>query len=161
MQAIVAVNQNWGIGYKGDLLFRISADLKRFKEFTTGHTIVYGRKTLETFPKKRPLPNRRNIILSRQHTLQVEGAEICHSLAEAAALLNDIEDAYVIGGASVYADLLPVCTSVLVTKVQVNCKADCFFEDLDAHPDWNIAEQSSPMQENDYTYQFITYTRNV
>lgn len=95
MKAIVAVDQNWGIGYKGNLLFRISADLKRFQELTIGHTIVYGRKTLET------LDGRRNIMLSHDGTLRVLGAEICNGLAQAIALVNDPENTYVIGG--------PVC----------------------------------------------------
>lgn len=76
MKAIVAVDRNWGIGYNGDLLFHISADLKRFKELTIGHTLIYGRKTLETFPRKRPLDGRRNIILSHDGALRVPGAEV-------------------------------------------------------------------------------------
>lgn len=159
MKAIVAVDQNWGIGYNGELLFRISADLKRFKELTLGGTVVYGRKTLETFPGKRPLGGRRNIILSRDAALRVPGAEVCNSPEQAVALVSDAENAYVIGGASVYRLFLPFCTTAYVTKVHADCRADCFFENLDANPDWLLSEHSEVMQENGWEYQFVTYRR--
>lgn len=161
MKAIVAVDQNWGIGYSGALLFRISADLKRFKELTTGHTVIYGRKTLETFPGKRPLGGRRNIILSHDVTLKVPGAEVCHTPEQAAALASDSETVYVIGGASVYRLLLPFCNVVCVTKVDASCRADRYFENLDTSPDWRISEQSAVMQENGLPYQFVTYRREI
>ena len=161
MKAIVAVDQNWGIGYNGELLFHISADLKRFRELTIGHTIVYGRKTLETFPGKRPLGGRRNMILSHDGALRVPGAEICSSPEQVVALMNDPENTYVIGGASVYAIFLPFCTTVCVTKVHADCRADCFFENLDANPNWLLSEQSEVMQENGWEYQFVKYKRKI
>lgn len=161
MKAIVAVDRNWGIGYNGALLFHISADLKRFKELTIGHTIVYGRKTLATFPGKRPLDGRRNIILSHDGALRVPGAEVCNSPEQAAALVNDPENTYVIGGASVYTLFLPFCTTVCVTKVYANCRADRFFENLDTNPDWLLSEQSEIMQENGREYQFVKYKRKI
>ncbi|MEG1721314.1 MAG: dihydrofolate reductase, partial [Pseudoflavonifractor sp.] len=85
MQLIVAIDRNWGIGYQGKLLARISADLKRFKALTTGHTVVLGHKTLETFPGGKPLPNRRNIIMSTDKSFVHPDAETCHSVAQAVA----------------------------------------------------------------------------
>ena len=100
MYAIVAVDEKWGIGRDNALLFHLSADLKRFKELTSGHTVLMGRKTLESLPGGRGLPNRRNIVLTGQRGFTAERAEIVHSPAE--ALLTADEDAWVIGGESVY-----------------------------------------------------------
>lgn len=161
MKAIVAVDQNWGIGYNGDLLFRISADLKRFKELTIGHTIIYGRKTLGTFRGKQPLDGRRNIILSLDGTFRVPGAEVCNRPEQVFALVNDPENAYVIGGTSVYTLFLPFCTTVYVTKVHANCRVDRFFENLDTNPDWLLSEQSEVMRENGQEYQFVEYKRKT
>ena len=139
MTAIVCVSQNWGIGRDGALLFRISADLKRFKALTVGKTAILGRKTLDTFPGGKPLKDRRNIVLSRRE-LDIPGAEIAHSFEEAAALGGD--DAIVIGGASVYMALLSRCDRVYVTKVDAAPDADSFFPDLDDNPDWRVASES-------------------
>ena len=114
MQAIVAVSQSWGIGRDGQLLFRIRADLQRFKALTTGHTVVMGRKTLETLPGGRGLPDRRNLVLTRQKSLTPDRAETVHSPEELLALADS--DAFVIGGQEVYTRLLPYCTRVYVTK---------------------------------------------
>lgn len=95
MQAIVAVSQSWGIGKDGHLLFRISADLQRFKALTTGHTVIMGRKTLESLPGGRGLPNRRNLVLTRQKRFIPDRAEAVHSLEELLALAGS--DAFVIG----------------------------------------------------------------
>ena len=100
MQAIVAVSQSWGIGRDGQLLFRLRADLQRFKALTTGHTVVMGRKTLETLPGGRGLPDRRNLVLTRQESLTPDRAETVHSPEELLALADS--DAFVIGGQEVY-----------------------------------------------------------
>ena len=105
MQAIVAVSRSWGIGKDGQLLFHISADLQRFKALTTGHTVVMGRKTLQSLPGGRGLPNRRSLVLTRQESFTPERAETVHSLAELLALAGD--EAFVIGGQEVYEQLLP------------------------------------------------------
>ena len=113
MTAIVCVSQSWGIGRDGALLFRISADHKRFRALTVGKTVILGHKTLDTFPGGKPLKDRRNIVLSHRD-LDVPGAEIAHSFDAAAALGGD--DAIVIGGASVYMALLARCDRVYVTR---------------------------------------------
>lgn len=156
MTAIVCVDSNRGIGRDGDLLFHISADLKRFRALTTGKTVILGRKTLATFPGGKPLPKRRNIVLSRSD-LAVDGAEVVHSAEEAAAMAGS--DAVVIGGESVYQAFLPLCDRVFVTKVSADGKADAFFPDLDASPDWKIAEESETFEENGLSFRYIDYIR--
>ena len=157
MTAIVCVSQNWGIGRDGALLFRISADLKRFKALTVGKTVILGRKTLDTFPGGKPLKDRRNIVLSRRE-LDIPGAEIAHSFEEAAALGGD--DAIVIGGASVYMALLARCDRVCVTKVLADADADSYFPKLDDNPDWRVESESEIFEENGLKFQFVDYIRN-
>lgn len=157
MTAIVCVSQNWGIGRDGALLFHISADHKRFRAMTLGKTVILGHKTLETFPGGRPLKDRRNIVLSRRD-LKLDGAEVAHSFAEAAALGGD--DAIVIGGASVYMALLDRCDRVYVTKVDAAPEADSFFPNLDDNPDWRIEHESEILEENGLKFQYIDYVHS-
>lgn len=157
MQAIVAVSESWGIGRDGALLFRISADLKRFKALTTGHTVIMGRKTLESLPGGRGLPNRRNLVLTRQADLAPEGAEAVHSLGELQALADS--DAFVIGGQDIYEQLLPYCTRVYVTKVLSDAPADAFFPDLDRDPAWRIVSAGEVQEENGLRFQYVEYER--
>ena len=122
MYAIVAVDEKWGIGRDNRLLFHLPADLKRFKELTSGHTVLMGRKTLESLPGGRGLPNRRNIVLTGQRGFTAERAEIVHSPAE--ALLTADEDSWVIGGEGVYRMFLPLCDRVYVTRIAADGSAD-------------------------------------
>ncbi len=156
MQAIVCVSENWGIGLDGELLFRISADMKRFRALTVGKTVILGARTLKTFPGGRPLPERRSIVIT--HSEQpIEGAEIAHTREEALALAGP--DAIVIGGASIYTLLLPDCDRVRVTKVFAAPPADSFFPNLDNHPDWRRESESELMEENGLRFQYIDYVR--
>lgn len=155
MQAIVAVSQSWGIGKDGHLLFRISADLQRFKALTTGHTVIMGRKTLESLPGSRGLPNRRNLVLTRQKRFIPDRAEAVHSLEELLALAGS--DAFVIGGQAVYEQLLPHCTRVYVTKVLSEAPADAFFPSLDDDPHWRIVAASEIQEENGLRFQYVEY----
>lgn len=157
MQAIVAVSESWGIGRGGALLFRISADLKRFKALTTGHTVIMGRKTLESLPGGRGLPNRRNLVLTRQENFTPDRAEAVHSLGELLALADS--DAFVIGGQDIYEQLLPYCTRVYVTKVLSDAPADAFFPDLDRDPAWRIASAGEVQEENGLRFQYVEYER--
>ena len=157
MNLIVAVDENWAIGKGGDQLAYISADLKRFKELTTGHPVILGRKTLATFPGGRPLKGRRNLILSATPGYTVEGAEIfadVNSLLAAAT-----EDSFVIGGESVYRALLEHCDTAYVTKLHAGFPADRWFPDLDAHPDWIIVEESEPFEEKGIPFHYVTYRK--
>jgi len=157
MRAIVAVDENWAIGNKGQLLFRISADLKRFKALTMGRPVVLGRKTLVTFPGGRPLPGRRNLILSRDPGFRVEGGEVFSDIS--ALLREEIDDAVVIGGGSIYKELLEFCDTVYVTKVFASCEADTWFPNLDADPAWEVTRTEPVMEENGLQFQYVTYGR--
>lgn len=157
MYAIVAVDEHWGIGCEGDLLFHIKADMKRFREMTSGHSVVMGRKTLLSFPGSKPLPKRRNIVLSRDLTFAPEGVEMVRSVEEAAALAE--EDAFCIGGGAVYAQMLPYCERVYVTKVFSSLPADTRFPDLDADPAWKVDTRSEIMEENGVRFQYVDYIR--
>lgn len=157
MNLIVAVDENWAIGKGGDQLVYIRADLKRFKELTTGHPVILGRKTLATFPGGRPLKGRRNLILSATPGYRVEGAEV---FADADSLLAAApEDAFVIGGESVYRALLDRCDTAYVTKIQAAFPADRYFPDLDAHSDWEVVEQGDVLEEEGIRFQYVTYRR--
>ena len=155
MQAIVAVSENWGIGKDNDLLFRISADLKRFKALTSGRTVVMGRKTLESLPGGKGLPKRRNIVLTSQPDFTAENAEAVHNPAQ--LIFAAGADAFVIGGATVYRQLLSLCDRVYVTKVFASPEADAFLPNLDESPDWEVACQSEVMEENGLRFQYVDY----
>lgn len=157
MQAIVAVSRSWGIGKDGQLLFHISADLQRFKALTTGHTVVMGRKTLQSLPGGRGLPNRRSLVLTRQESFTPERAETVHSLAELLALAGD--EAFVIGGQEVYEQLLPYCTRAYVTKVFADVPADAFFPNLDEDPHWRAVSTGEMQEENGLIFQYVEYQR--
>ena len=157
MNAIVAVDQNWAIGKGGDQLCYISADLKRFKELTTGHPVILGRKTLATFPGGRPLKGRRNLVLSRDRKLQIEGAEVYHDMES--LLAQAPEDSFVIGGESVYHSLLDRCDTVYVTKIAHSFPADTWFPDLDRDPAWRAVREEEPLEEKDLTFRYVTYER--
>ena len=157
MNLIAAVDRNWALGFQNQLLVRIPADLKRFKALTTGHPVILGRKTLETFPGGRPLPGRRNLILSATPGYRVEGAEVFSSLE---ALLEQApQDAFVIGGGSVYRALLARCQRAYITRIDESFPADCWLPDLDRDPEWEVEEQEPPCSYGDIVFQYITYRR--
>ena len=157
MRAIVAADRDWGIGKDGDQLVYLSQDLKRFKALTTGHPVILGRRTLATFPGGRPLPRRRNLILSRDPAFRPEGAEVFHSVEALRAAAP--EDAFVIGGGSVYEALLPWCDTVYVTRIDAHWPADTFFPDLDREPDWTGVPEGEPLEQDGIRYQYVTYRR--
>ena len=157
MNVIVAVDQNWAIGKDGAQLVYLSEDLKRFKSLTTGHPVILGRKTLATFPGGRPLTGRRNLILSRSADFAPEGAEVFSDVETLRAAAP--EDAFVIGGASVYRQLLPWCDTAYVTKIDRAFPADCHFPDLDQDPAWERTEESAPLEQDGIIYRYVTYRR--
>lgn len=165
MNAIVVVDQNWAIGKAGDLLFSLPTDMKRFRRITSGGTVLMGRKTLESFPGGRPLPKRRNLVLT-SGTIETEGVELVHSVDEllSAAASDDPEHVFVIGGGSVYRTLLPYCKRVYLTKVDAAAEnPDTFFPNLDALPGWEVeCVDGDPVTENGLTYRFVNYVnRNL
>ncbi len=161
MNAIVAVDRNWAIGNKGQLLVSIPNDHKMFRQETLEKVIIYGRKTLETFPLSRPLDRRANIILSANPDYKVNGALVVHSIEELKEAIReyDTDDVYVIGGASVYRQLLPLCDTVHVTKIDYAYEADAWFPDLDADPEWEITAEGDEQTYFDIPYTFVRYSR--
>ena len=159
MNCVVNVTENWGIGRENDLLVAISADLKRFRQLTTGKTVILGRKTLATFPGGKPLKNRENLVLSRDAALEIPGARVVHSLDELLEVCRTMptEDLCVIGGASVYELLLPYCSEALVTKTFCCPEADAYFPNLDQLPNWHVRQQSEVLEENGVRFQYVDY----
>lgn len=163
MNLIAAVDSNWAIGNKERLLVSIPNDHKHFREETTGKVVVLGRKTLQTFPQGLPLKNRTNIILSRDRNYEVKDALVVHSVEE---LLEELkkyneEDVYVIGGESVYRQLLDYCRTAHITKIDHSYEADAFFPDLDSDPEWEITADSDEMTYFDIAYTFLKYERKA
>lgn len=161
MNLIVAVDENWAIGSKNELLVRIPADHKFFREETTGKVVVLGRKTLETFPQGMPLKNRTNIILSTKQDYQVKDAVVVHSIEELLEELKQYPDEsiYIIGGESIYRQLLPYCEVAHVTKIDHAYEADAYFPNLDELPEWEITADSDEQVYFDITYHFLKYER--
>lgn len=157
MNVIVAVDQNWAIGKDGDQLVYLKEDLKRFRTLTSGHTVILGRKTLATFPGGRPLKNRRNLILSRNPQFQAEGAEVFSSVEELVQKAD--KDAFVIGGASVYEQLLPYCDTAYITKIHAAFPADTYFPNLDKSEEWKVREESESLEQDGISYHYVTYSR--
>lgn len=161
MNLIVAVDENWAISGKNELLVRIPADHKFFREETTGKVVVLGRKTLETFPQGMPLKNRTNIILSTKADYQVKDAIVVHSIDELLEELKQYPDEsiYIIGGESIYRQLLPYCNVAHVTKIDHAYEADAYFPNLDELPEWEITADSDEQVYFDITYHFLKYER--
>ena len=163
MNMIVAVDEHWGIGNKNELLIRIPADMKLFREETTGKVVVLGRKTLETFPGGLPLKNRKNIILSSKKDFQVKDAQVVHSLEELLEELKNYEEEeiYIIGGESVYRMMLDYCKKIHVTKIDRTYEADAFFPNLDEKKEWKVMVESDEQSYFDTTYRFVQYERTI
>ena len=168
MKLVVAVDKEWGIGYNGGLLAAVKADLAHFRELTVGKTVILGSTTLKTFPGGRPLKNRKNIILSRRDDFRPEGALVLSSVE---ALIDYTrnhpeEDYVVIGGASIYKQLLPYCDTAYVTLFEENFTKDTYFPDLDADARWTCVSLGPVQYSNGETdtidgmaYRFAEYRR--
>ena len=150
MNCIVVVDRNWAIGCDGGLLFSLPTDMKRFRSLTMDGTVIMGRKTLDSFPGGKPLPRRRNIVITHNTELDREGVEIVPG--------TDDDKLWVIGGGSVYTALLSRCKRVYLTKVDAAAEnADTFFPNLDKLPGWEVESTSEPIEENGLTFRFIDY----
>lgn len=161
MNLIVAVDENWAIGSKNELLVSIPADHKFFRQETTGKVVVLGRKTLETFPQGLPLKNRTNIILSSNPDYKVKDAITVHNTEELLEELKQYpeEDIYIIGGESVYRQMLPYCNVAHVTKIDRAYEADAYFPNLDEMPEWVVTADSDEQVYFDITYRFLKYEK--
>lgn len=161
MKAIVAVDKNWAIGYQNKLLVSIPADMRFFKQETTGKVVVMGKRTLESFPGGRPLKNRINICLTRDKNFTDPDAIIVHSIDEVLEKVKEYntDDVYVLGGESIYRQLLPYCSLVHVTKIDYAYQADSYFPNLDGMNEWEITGESDENTYYDLEYSFVRYER--
>lgn len=161
MHLIVAVDKNWAIGYKNKLLVSIPADMRFFRDETQGKVVIMGKKTLESFPSGQPLKNRVNIVITRKTDLKVKDAIVVHSTEEALeeAKKYKSEDIYIIGGASIYQQMLPYCDVAHITKIDYEYMADTYFPNLDEMEDWFVAEESEEQTYYDLAYMFCRYER--
>jgi len=160
--AIVAVDNNWGIGFNGELLERIPDDLKRFKQLTDDSTVVMGRKTWDSLPKK-PLPNRFNIIVTSQE-VDDNDIDIKHSSMEEVKAFLELDlgiPVFIIGGGMIYRELLPYCQEVYVTKIlKDHDNVDTYFPNLDEMEEWEQDESSETYDYNGVNYQYQHYRRH-
>ena len=161
MRAIAAVDRNWAIGNRGQLLVSIPADQRFFRGETLGKTVVLGRKTMDTFPGGRPLKNRRNIILTRNADYSIADAETAAGVEELLEMIKDVpqEEVYVIGGQSVYEQLLPYCDEAYITKINYDYQADAYFPCLDDDDEWECVSVSEEETYWDLEYRFCIYRR--
>lgn len=158
MELIVAVYDDWGIGCEGTQPIALSVDRKFFREQTRGAMVIAGRKTVADFPGGKPLPGRVNIVLTRGDP-ELPGFTICHSPEEAVEMAKSAEKAMVIGGGSVYRQMLPYCDTAIITKVHCTTPCDTYFPNLDEDPAWDLAETLLAGEENGIGYEMCVYKR--
>ena len=157
---IVAIAENYAIGKKGDLLCHMPADLKHFKEITSGKTVMMGERTFFSLPKH-PLPNRRNIVLTDVAGKTFEGAEAVYSIDEMVKCIQGEEEAFVIGGGMVYRQMMPLSDKLYITHIHHSWEdADTFFPEI-KESEWKLlnAERHFADEKNPYNYTFATYGR--
>jgi dihydrofolate reductase len=156
ISAVVVVDQNWGIGQNNQLLVHFPADLKRFKSITSGHTIIMGRKTFDSIG--RALPNRRNVVITRQPNLELPGAEITDSLNAALELCKNEEEVFIIGGAEIFKQALDVLNKIYLTKIHKSFEADTFFPEITSDKWIEIeSEEFQPDEKTPFSYSFLTF----
>ena len=155
IKIIVAMSKNRVIGNNNELIWKLSSDLKRFKELTTGHSVVMGRKTYESIGK--PLPNRRNIIITRNLEYSVDGCEIVSSLEEALLLTNN--DCFIIGGGEIYNQSIKLADKIYLTMVHKEFEGDTTFPELDKEWVKMSRKDFEADEKNEYNYSFIEYDR--
>ena len=158
MELIVAVYDDWGIGANGTQPIALNADRKFFRETTRGAMVIAGRRTIEDVPGQKPLPGRENVVLSRNAT-EIPGFTICKTLGEAADLADNAQRAFVIGGGSIYAQMLPLCQKAYVTKVHATPDSDTYFPNLDNDPNWQLDSILQSGEENGIAYEMCLYKR--
>ncbi|MDO4163075.1 MAG: dihydrofolate reductase [Bacteroides sp.] len=160
LHIIAALDRRNGIGYQNKLLFWLPNDLKRFKTLTTGHTIIMGRKTFESLPKG-ALPNRRNVVLSANAETVCPGAEVFRTLEDALASCSPDEEVYIIGGASVYRQALPLADTLCLTEVDAEApQVDVYFPEIDPTVWHEKSRESHPADEkHPCSYSFVDYVK--
>lgn len=161
MKAIVAADLNWGIGKDNNLLVSIPSDMKNFRALTIGNVVIMGRKTFESLPNQAPLEERENIVITKDINFKAKGITVVHSLEELDSEIEGIDEdrVFVIGGGSIYNQLIDRCDEVYVTKINYSYKADTFFPNLDQDPNWIMIEESDEHTYFDIEYTFAKYRR--
>ena len=165
MKIIFAIDKNWNIGYDGDMLFKISKDLQRFREFTEKNIIIMGRKTFESLPDKKALPNRTNIVITRDKDYKADGIIVVNSIEELFPLLeklnpnNEMEN-FLIGGGDLTHQMLKYCDEAYITKVNKSFEAsDTLIPNLDIDKNWKIVKESETDYQDDLEYKYVDYKR--
>ena len=158
MELIVAVYDDWGIGRDGTQPVALSADRKFFRETTRGAMVITGRRTVDDFPGKKPLPGRENVVLSRT-CQELPGFTVCNSVEQAVQLASSAPRAMVIGGGSIYQQLLPYCQKAYITKVHCTIDSDTYFPNLDADSQWKLEKILQSGQEDGIAYEMCLYKR--
>ena len=161
MNCIVAVDNNWAIGYKNNLLVSIPADMRFFRDTTIDKVVVMGKNTLESFPGGKPLAKRTNIVVALEKDYKVPGATVVNSIEEAIEAVKDYDtnDVYIIGGGSIYRQFLPYCDVAYVTKIDYEYEADTYFPNLDEDDEWELTGDSEEQTYYDLEYRFLRYER--
>lgn len=165
MILIFAVDENWNIGYDGDMLYKISEDLKRFRMLTTDNIIIMGRRTFESLPDRRALPDRINIVVTSDKTYKADDVYIVHSIDQLFSLLkeinpNDEMKNYMIGGGNLARQLMENCNKAYITKLFKSFdKADTFIPNLDLDDRWKIVKESDVYRQEDIYFRYVDYER--
>jgi len=154
---IVAVSEDWGIGKDNELLWHISEDLKRFKRLTTGKTVVMGKKTWESLPR-RPLPGRKNIVLTDNTKEFIENAVTCYSIEDALSKCSGDEEIFIIGGGSIYRQFMPIADRLYITHVHKKATADIYFPEIDLNI-WKVTEEEEFLSDEGIPYTYTVYSR--
>ena len=158
MELIAAIYDDWGIGANGTQPIALSADRKFFRETTRGSTVIVGRRTVEDFPGQKPLPGRVNILLSRSIE-KLDGFTVCADVPQVLECTRDANRVFVIGGGSVYRQMLEHCDSAYITKVHAKVPSDTFLPNLEQDPQWQLAQVLETGEENGISYEICRYTR--
>ena len=158
MELIVAVYDDWGIGADGTQPVALMADRKFFRETTQGAMVIVGRRTIQDFPGQKPLPGRVNVALTRSGA-EIPGFTVCNSPEEAVELAKTVERAMVIGGGSIYKQMMDYCDTAYVTKVHTTPVSDTYFHNLDTDPNWTMEAVLQSGEENGIAYEMCLYRR--
>jgi dihydrofolate reductase len=161
LSIIVAIADNYAIGKNNQLLWHLSEDLKRFKQLTTNHTIVMGKKTFESLPI-RPLPNRRSIVITDDINEKIEGCIMAYSIDDAVSLCDENQENFIIGGGSIYKQFMPIADKLYLTKVHKNFEADTFYPEIN-FSGWEIIEKQENLldEKSGLKYSYLIYKKKI
>lgn len=167
MNAIVAVDNNWGIGKNNDLLVSIPEDMKFFRETTKNKIVIMGKNTFYSLPNQKPLPNRVNIVISHSSDLNIDGVVVCSSIDNAIEYIireyseDKLKEVFFIGGGSIYKQCLDYIDTIYLTRINKEYSADCFFPDLNQYPEWKLTEEKKIVSVNGIELSFNTYKKDI